>query len=570
MNKTIRIAILSVLLVGSAAVALSSGTKWVQRYKLQDERITFQMETGQLLEAQKYEDLDKLAESLRNGRERFSTGEWKLYWFYTGTDRGAAELDKRFFGRAREVLDDWKTVRPDSSAARVAWAMYVYDRAWDGTKIYTRPGGSSTLDETDLRPLVECWNDLQALRSKGKLDAEGYAVLLRYCCPLGKPRSEADALIREIAQEEPDYDPAYVAMGHYLLPHWYGAKGELEEFAGKVADDRATTAGNVVYARIARQLNVGYLVHHTKFSGVRIREGFLALQDAFPGSMENLNFACYYACNTGDRDAARTLFQRIGVRQDALTIACVWDEDIVFERWRRWAVNNGPYPGLHAIHYAAEAGDVEELRRLIKEGANIDAVTGEGFTALMMALSQNRFDAAMVLIESGANLTSATAEGFTPLAYGADKGNPDVVRAMIERKANPGRSGQRNGTALLSAAQAGSTEVVRLLLAMPGIKVNDTNENGWTAMHCAARQNHPDIVAMLAAAGGDLNAKDDWQRTPLQLAVNYGCIDAVAALLKAGADVNPRNFKNNTPTNIARRMGREEILQLLLKHGGVE
>src|SRR4051794_3028723 len=66
------------------------------------------------------------------------------------------------------------------------------------------------------------------------------------------------------------------------------------------------------------------------------------------------------------------------------------------ERRRRW-----PYE----IHWAAEAGDVPRIRRLLDEGADVDSVTDGRFpwTPLMRASFHGKTDAARLLLERGAD-----------------------------------------------------------------------------------------------------------------------------------------------------------------------
>ena len=74
--------------------------------------------------------------------------------------------------------------------------------------------------------------------------------------------------------------------------------------------------------------------------------------------------------------------------------------------------------GLYA---AAESGDVIETRRLIGEGAAVDAVDDSGRTALMFAALKGNVDVIDVLLDAGATVNRAAPNGTTALhaaAYG--------------------------------------------------------------------------------------------------------------------------------------------------------
>jgi ankyrin repeat protein len=73
--------------------------------------------------------------------------------------------------------------------------------------------------------------------------------------------------------------------------------------------------------------------------------------------------------------------------------------------------------GLTALHHAARQGYVESVRALIEGGADVNNVGGgEKASALLTAVMNGQFDAAMALIEKGANPNlAAISNGVTPL-----------------------------------------------------------------------------------------------------------------------------------------------------------
>lgn len=63
----------------------------------------------------------------------------------------------------------------------------------------------------------------------------------------------------------------------------------------------------------------------------------------------------------------------------------------------------GKSGGMTGLHYAARAGHIEVVDVLLDGGADIDQVSGDGASALVIALLNGHFDLAMVLIEHGAD-----------------------------------------------------------------------------------------------------------------------------------------------------------------------
>ncbi len=64
--------------------------------------------------------------------------------------------------------------------------------------------------------------------------------------------------------------------------------------------------------------------------------------------------------------------------------------------------------GMTALLHAAREGRVEAVEALLDGGADIDQVSGDGSSPLVLALLNGRFDLAMKLIERGANPNLAT------------------------------------------------------------------------------------------------------------------------------------------------------------------
>jgi hypothetical protein len=72
------------------------------------------------------------------------------------------------------------------------------------------------------------------------------------------------------------------------------------------------------------------------------------------------------------------------------------------------------------------------VKLLVEQGADVEGVSPDGKTALMMAAMFNRAEIAEYLIEKGANINAQDANGVTPLAAAQRMGAPETV-ALLER-----------------------------------------------------------------------------------------------------------------------------------------
>jgi uncharacterized protein len=75
----------------------------------------------------------------------------------------------------------------------------------------------------------------------------------------------------------------------------------------------------------------------------------------------------------------------------------------------------GATGGLAALHFAARQGSRGAVTTLLDAGAPIDQVTGDGSTALNVAVINGHFDLALYLLERGADPRLASENGVTPL-----------------------------------------------------------------------------------------------------------------------------------------------------------
>jgi ankyrin repeat protein len=156
---------------------------------------------------------------------------------------------------------------------------------------------------------------------------------------------------------------------------------------------------------------------------------------------------------------------------------------------------------------AAEDGDLDGLRRLLRAGADVNETQGDGRTALHFAADEGNLELVELLLAAGANVHAGTRiGGYTALHMASRNGHADVVRALLEAHADP--------------------EVM-------------TTNSGVQPLHLAAASASPEAVRLLLAAGADPNARaGKWEQTPLVFAAAENRVENIRLLLDAGADPN--------------------------------
>ncbi len=103
------------------------------------------------------------------------------------------------------------------------------------------------------------------------------------------------------------------------------------------------------------------------------------------------------------------------------------------------------------LHFAADEGNLEEVRRLIENGYDFNAFDDSmSFTPLHYAIVNEHYNVAKYLIEVGANINANEEEkiGETPLGQVAANCTYEMAEFLISHGANPTIPGWMQLTAL--------------------------------------------------------------------------------------------------------------------------
>ncbi len=228
---------------------------------------------------------------------------------------------------------------------------------------------------------------------------------------------------------------------------------------------------------------------------------------------------------------------------------------------------------------AAACNNPEIVRALLDAGAAINARDNNGRTALMAALmaalkaalkADGNLEIVRALLEAGADPNVKDTGGNTALSWAAARNNPETVRALLNAGADiNAKSGAYGVTALMQAAYSGNLETVRVLLAA-GADINAISGCDTALMETAFHGLLPEWTWL--NAGADINAESGaYGVTALMQAVNFGNLETVRALLDAGADPNTKDDGSSSLLIIAIRHNSSEesfeIFRALLAAG---
>lgn len=107
---------------------------------------------------------------------------------------------------------------------------------------------------------------------------------------------------------------------------------------------------------------------------------------------------------------------------------------------------------------------ISGVKQLVAQGANINAQTRSGDTALIIAgWSTNNVKLIKLLIDLGADLNIANNNGDTPLIDAAYLKKPEILKILLANGANTSHKNNRGLTALDVAQQKGHQEIINKL-----------------------------------------------------------------------------------------------------------
>ncbi len=137
---------------------------------------------------------------------------------------------------------------------------------------------------------------------------------------------------------------------------------------------------------------------------------------------------------------------------------------------------------------------------------------------------------ARLLLERGGRTDGLNSEIGTPLSAAAGAGRRNTVELLLDHGADIDAPDSSGETALFHACQTRKAAVVRLLLER-GADAGSVSRTGSTALHAAARGRSIEVARTLLSAGMDVNAATEAGTTPLCVAAMYSQ-EKMAAFLR--------------------------------------
>ncbi|XP_066235533.1 protein phosphatase 1 regulatory subunit 12B isoform X3 [Saccopteryx leptura] len=243
---------------------------------------------------------------------------------------------------------------------------------------------------------------------------------------------------------------------------------------------------------------------------------------------------------------------------------------------------------------ACSSGDVDEVKRLLARGADINTANVDGLTALHQACIDENFDMVKFLVENRAYVNQQDNEGWTPLHAVASCGYLNIAEYFLSHGASVGIVNSEGEVPSDLAEEPAMKDLLLEQVKKQGVdleqsrkeeeqqmlqdarqwlnsgKIVDTRQarSGATALHVAAAKGYSEVLRLLIQAGYELNVQDHDGWTPLHAAAHWGVKEACSILAEALCDMDVRNKLGQTPFDVADE-GLVEYLETLQKKQSV-
>ncbi|WP_300369819.1 ankyrin repeat domain-containing protein [Brachyspira sp.] len=174
---------------------------------------------------------------------------------------------------------------------------------------------------------------------------------------------------------------------------------------------------------------------------------------------------------------------------------------------------------------SCEEGKYDTVAALISKKVNVNVLSEDGVTGLMLASHHGHKAVVRLLINSYADVNIADKVGYTALIMAATGGHIDIVKILIKANANLNVRNNYGETALHVASYGLHSDIVQTLINNKA-DVNAVNNDGYNAlvmvfMSADKSENMLPVAKILCDNGVNVNNKDRNGRTVLTYVKNH-------------------------------------------------
>ncbi len=218
-----------------------------------------------------------------------------------------------------------------------------------------------------------------------------------------------------------------------------------------------------------------------------------------------------------------------------------------------------------SIHAACDHASI--LSQLITAGANINAKTANGATALLLAISWQKHDSVKELLRHEPDL-DCIVEDITSLTVSVSRGSPEMVMTLLDAGTDPCHPTTKmaNRFLLHQCVEDNQVDILRKLL-LYNFQIEDKDEHGATALNSIRTKTTIPVLQLLINRGALINTIDVRGQTPLSKAVWCNNLQMAEFLISKGANVNARIGSLGTSLHLACSQSSLLMVKMLVDRG---
>lgn len=219
--------------------------------------------------------------------------------------------------------------------------------------------------------------------------------------------------------------------------------------------------------------------------------------------------------------------------------------------------------GCSPLRIAAGVGNSEMVRLLAEAKADIHSYAKSNKWTAIHAVFDST-ETARVLLEYGADINGLSGSGYTPLDLAIHNNQPKALKVMLnESKIKPDLSSKLTQEALQLAVREGYSEVVSLILE-GGADVDLVDEDNKSLAALAMPLNDDTMIRTILEYGPDLNIKDKHENTALHFVGRNTPLVSVRRVVNAGGKFDSINKDFETPLMSAISAKNMEVFTYLM------
>ncbi|XP_004548224.2 ankyrin repeat and SOCS box protein 15b isoform X1 [Maylandia zebra] len=221
--------------------------------------------------------------------------------------------------------------------------------------------------------------------------------------------------------------------------------------------------------------------------------------------------------------------------------------------------------GDTALTLAAEAGQVENIKLLLKHGASPHNNNSRNESPLLIAVRQRSYDMVLSLIMGGAFVEQVCLTKWRAIHEAAKEGCAAIMMLLLRHGAKITSRDGHGVTPLGIAAEHGNSEVLDILIHHGG-DVNAQASNGDTVLYDATGSGNLDCVKLLLEHGANPNVASYACQLPIHRAAYEGYILILRTLIPITTKRAIR-LSGQSPVHSAADGGQVQCLELLIQKG---